>query len=206
MKHLLAIIAIIALFAISCNKNESVANTGAQGFAKNAQTLLKGAPEDEGEEDTELVDEENPTEDEVVNEGDEETTGEEELDEEEPVEGEEEPAEETPVSPVEAFVATHFPETAIASGCEEEEGHSIKLADGTHIIFDSNLEWKRVNCKHSTVYTFVPESIVPEAITAYVVENNPEQTIMDIKKVGFGYMVTLNNNGKIKFNKDFTIK
>jgi hypothetical protein len=38
------------------------------------------------------------------------------------------------------------------------------------------------------------------------VENYPDNTIMDIKKVGFGFMVRLNNKTKIKFDSDFNIR
>ena len=209
MKHLLTILAIIALFLISCNKNEAAGNSD-ELLAKTAQSLVKSTPEEGDEEETEVIDEELPGEEEGAEE--EETPGEEEEvsgeEEETTDDEEEEPVEEeqTPESIIAAFIAEHFPETALAEGLEGEDGHEVTLEDGTKIIFDSNYEWKRVCCKHSTIYTFVPESIVPEEITAYVSENYPEQTIMDIKKVGFGWMVTLNNKGKIKFNKDFSIK
>ena len=200
MKHILTILAIIALFVISCNKNESAVSSD-ELLAKTAQSLVKSTPENGDEEEAEVVDEELPGEEEGV---EEETPGE----EEEVPGGEEEPVEEeqTPESIIAAFIAEHFPEAALADSLDCEDGHEVTLEDGTKIIFDSNYEWKRVCCKHSKIYTFVPESIVPEEITAYVSENYPEQTIMDIKKVGFGWMVTLNNKSKVKFNKDFSIK
>jgi hypothetical protein len=190
MKNLLTIIAILALFLVSCSKGSDSAASG-EISEKAISTVVKS---DGGE---------------VENEGQaaegEEADDEGDIDQKEEGEEEQEP---TPEELIAAFVATHFPEAAIAASeeDEEEEGLSIKLDDGTHIVFDENFDWKKVDCKHSTIYTAVPESIVPEAITAYVVENYPDNTIMDIKKVGFGFMVRLNNKTKIKFDSDFNIR
>ena len=198
MKNILSIIAILALFALACTKedNEPVADEFA--IAPTAITyMVKGDADQQEQESEESVDQEESEADEdvVAEEGD--------------VEEENEDAEEEVVDPaafIASFVEDYFPETVIAECIETEEGYEVKLEDGTLIVFDSDLEWRKVSCKHSTVYVSVPEGIVPEEITAYVVENYPDNTIMDIKKTGFGWMVTLNNKGKIKFNKDFTIK
>ena len=185
MKNILTILAIIALFAISCTQESA--------FQPVEPSLTKAvsAPQVKSGD----VDEEEPQE-----------PQEEENTEADETEGEEEEPAAEPEDVIAAFVALHFPEVGIASNCENENCHEVKLEDGTQINFNSDFEWTKVSCKHSTVYTFVPESIVPEEITAYVLENHPDNTIMDIKKTGFGYMVTLNNKGKIKFNKDFSIK
>lgn len=198
MKNILAILAIIAMFALSCSK-EVESSSGVQAPNKALSAQVKGGD----------VDQEEPQEGEEAEGQEEEATEEEATGEEATGEETEEPQEEEPATPEEViagFVAAHFPEVAIASISESEEGYEVKLEDGTQINFSADLEWTKVSCKHSSVFTFVPESIVPEEITAYVVENHPDNTIMDIKKTGFGWMVTLNNKGKIKFNKDFSIK
>ena len=185
MKNILSIIAILALFALACTKedNEPVADEFA--IAPTAITyMVKGDADQQEQESEESVDQE-------------EAESAENVVEEEAVD---------PATFIASFVETYFPETGIAECVETEEGYEVKLEDGTLVVFDSDLEWRKVSCKHSTVYVCVPEGIVPEEITAYVVENYPDNTIMDIKKTGFGWMVTLNNKGKIKFNKDFTIK
>ena len=191
MKNILTILAIIALFAISCTQ-ESAFQPADPSLAKAVSaTQVKSGDVDEGES-------QEPQEEEG-------TKAEGEADETEG-EGTEEESAAEPEDVIAAFVALHFPEVGIVSNCENENCHEVKLEDGTQINFNSEFEWTKVSCKHSTVYTFVPESIVPEEITAYVLENHPDNTIMDIKKTGFGYMVTLNNTAKIKFNKDFSIK
>lgn len=192
MKNILAILAIIAMFALSCTK-EVNSSSEVQALNKAQSAQVKGGD----------VDQEEPQE------GEEEADDPEATDEETEGEEPEEPQEEEPATPqdvIAEFIAEHFPEVGIASISEGENCHEVKLEDGTQIYFNSDLEWTKVSCKHSTVYTAVPESIVPEEIIAYIHENHPDNTIMDIKKTGFGWMVTLNNKGKIKFNKDFSIK
>lgn len=208
MKKILTMLAIIALFAISCS-TESIApaSDNPSHSAALAPSGVKGGDVDEEEpQEGEDADDQEATDEEADGEEvtGEETTGDETVGEEPDEPQEEEPA--TPEDVIAEFIAAHFPEVGIASISEGENCHEVKLEDGTQINFNSDLEWTKVSCKHSSVYTAVPESIVPEEITAYVAENYPEQTIMDIKKTGFGWMVTLNNKGKIKFNKDFSIK
>ena len=189
MNKILTVLAIIALFAISCS-TESIApefdNTDLSATALSTASV-KSAEVDEEEAQEESQEE--------AQEGD---AQEEEAEVEDEDEGKEEVFAE--------FVALHFPEVTIASISENEDCYEVRLEDGTQINFNPDLEWTKISCKHSSVYTAVPESVVPEEITAYVAENYPEETIMDIKKTGFGWMVTLNTKSKIKFNKDFSIK
>lgn len=172
MKNILTILALIALFLVSCSKEESAFVSEEQALTKSGSVIVKSGEENEDEQEY----------------------------------AEEENAEEEGEAVIAAFVETYFPETALAEVNEDEEGYEVKLEDGTQINFDSELEWKKISCKHSTVYTFVPESVIPEEINAYLSENYPENVVIDIKKVGFGWMVTLDGKAKIKFNKDFTIK
>lgn len=206
MKQFLAILTILVMmFALSCTKSQpGYAPQDQKNVPENSSVTVKGG-EDDGEDEGEG---EGADKGEPEGEGDEEGEPEgEEGEGEEPAAGdpEEEPVA-TPESIIEGFVLAHFPETAVAEIEESDEGYEVKLEDGTQINFDENLEWHKVSCKHSTVYTAVPESIVPEEISAYVAENYPDNTIMDIKKTGFGWMVTLDSKGKIKFNADFSIK
>lgn len=203
MKQFLTLLAIIALFLVSCSKDSESVLPASDANDFSSLTVKSDSGDDGSDEgDVDENEAEAETETEVEGEGDGQGDIDQEDNDEDGEEEEQEP-ELTPEELIALFVATHFPETAIASSEEDEEecGRSIKLEDGTHIVFDSNYDWKKVDCKHSTVYTSVPDSIVPEDILAYVVENYPENTIMDIKKVGFGIMVRLNNKTKLKFGK-----
>ena len=193
MKNILTILALIALFLVSCSKEDGAYVSVEQVLTKSGSVIVKSGEENEDEQ--EYAEEENAEEEEAAEESEEE--GEEEEGEAVEVDAE---------AVIAAFVETYFPETAIAEVNEDEEGYEVKLEDGTQINFDSDLEWKKISCKHSTVYTFVPESVIPEEINAYLSENYPENVVIDIKKVGFGWMVTLDGKAKIKFNTDFTIK
>lgn len=204
MKNILTILALVALFLVSCAKGEGDAYVSEEQNLSGAATLVKGGEEAEGDE--EIVNEEENTEEEEgeAEEGEEEEGEEEEVGEEGDEE-ESEPAD--PETVIVEFVGTHFPESAIAELKEDGEGFKVTLEDGTQINFDSNLDWKKISCKHSSVYTSVPASVIPEEINAYLAENYPENVVIDIKKVGFGWMVTLDGKGKkVKFNKDFSLK
>lgn len=79
------------------------------------------------------------------------------------------------------------------------------LNDRTKLHFSFEYEWLSVDCEHSTIYTNVPVSIVPEQITAYVTANFSNNTIEEIEKKHFGWEIELNNGFEIKFDAQFNI-
>ena len=104
------------------------------------------------------------------------------------------------------FVETHFPQTGIYNCQMTQHYYKVKLNDCTKLKFTHAFDWIEVDCEHSTVYTFVPASIVPEQIKAYVTANFPNQTIEEIeKKTNGNWEIELNNNHEIKFDADFNV-
>ena len=104
------------------------------------------------------------------------------------------------------FVETHFPQTSIFNCHQTQHYYKVKLNDGTLLKFTHSFDWVEVDCEHSTIYTFVPASIVPEPITAYVTANFPNQTIEEIEKKANGnWEVELRNGPEIKFDANFNV-
>ena len=104
------------------------------------------------------------------------------------------------------FVETHFPQTGIYNCQMTQHYYKVKLNDCTKLKFTHAFDWIEVDCEHSTVYTFVPASIVPEQIKAYVTANFPNQTIEEIEKKANGnWEIELSNNHEIKFDANFNV-
>ena len=103
------------------------------------------------------------------------------------------------------FVITHFPQTGILHCYQTQHYYKVKLEDRTHLEFTHSFEWVKADCEHSTIYTSVPTSIVPEQITAYVTTNFPGKTIEEIEKKSFGWEIEMKNGPEIKFDHDFNV-
>ena len=103
------------------------------------------------------------------------------------------------------FVETHFPQTSIFNCHQTQYYYKVKLDDGTKLRFTHSFDWVDVDCEHSTIYTFVPASLVPEQITAYVTANFPTNQIEQIEKENFGWEIELDNDRDIKFDHDFNV-
>ena len=103
------------------------------------------------------------------------------------------------------FVETHFPQTGILFCHQTQHYYKVKLHDQTELKFNRSFEWVEVDCEHSRIYTRVPESIVPEPITIYVVENFPNNFIEEIEKKDYGWKVELNHDREIKFDHNFEV-
>ena len=104
-----------------------------------------------------------------------------------------------------SFVSTHFPEAEILSCNQTEHYYRVILSDNTKVYFTHAFEWVEVNCEHSSIYGAVPESIVPEQITAYVTANHPNQHIDEIERESNGWEIELDNNVDLKFDTNFNI-
>ena len=103
------------------------------------------------------------------------------------------------------FVMTHFPQTGIFHCYQTQHYYKVKLDDRTHLEFTHSFEWVKVDCEHSTIYTSVPTSIVPEQITAYVTTNFPGKAIEEIEKKSFGWEIEMKNGPEIKFDTNFNV-
>ena len=106
---------------------------------------------------------------------------------------------------IENFVNTYFPQTTIAATVPDGREFDVMLSDNTKLEFDRKVEWKEIDCEHSTIYTFVPSALVPQQITNYVNQNYPNNTIVKISKDGRNWDIELNNDIEIEFNKNFEV-
>lgn len=104
-----------------------------------------------------------------------------------------------------SFVETHFPEASVLSCNQTEHYYRVILSDNTKVYFTQTFEWVEVNCEHSSIYGFVPETIVPEQITAYVTANYPNQHIDEIEKEHNCWEIELDNNVDLKFDTNFNV-
>ncbi len=103
------------------------------------------------------------------------------------------------------FVETHFPKTSI-SDCQKTEGlYKVSLDDKTSIEFSPKFEWTKVKCENSTIYRTVPESIVPMEIAAYVAENLPHKSIVEVEKTSFGWEIELDDSQEIRLDSKFNV-
>ena len=103
------------------------------------------------------------------------------------------------------FVMTHFPQTGIFHCYQTQHYYKVKLDDRTQLEFTHSFEWVKVDCEHSTIYTSVPTSIVPEQITTYVTTNFPGKVIEEIEKKSFGWEIEMKNGPEIRFDHDFNV-
>ena len=115
-------------------------------------------------------------------------------------------AQNTNVNPaITQFVTQNFPNATIQMVMPDEDDIDIVLNDYTKIEFRLNNEWKKVDCEHSTTFTAVPATIVPEQITAYVTANFPNAIIKKLEKQFRGWEIELNNGLELKFNSNFRV-
>ena len=103
------------------------------------------------------------------------------------------------------FVTQHFPNATVQMVMPDEDDIDVVLNDYTKIEFRLNNEWKKVDCEHSTTFTAVPATIVPEQITAYVNANFPGAIIKKLEKNFRGWEIELNNGLELKFNSNFKV-
>ena len=103
------------------------------------------------------------------------------------------------------FVTQHFPDATVQMVMPDDDDIDVVLNDYTKIEFCRNNEWKKVDCEHSTTFTAVPATLVPEQITAYVTANFPNAIIKKLEKNFRSWEIELNNGLELKFNNSFKI-
>ncbi len=103
------------------------------------------------------------------------------------------------------FVTQHFPDATVQMVMPDDDDIDVVLNDYTKIEFRRNNEWKKVDCEHSTTFTAVPATLVPEQITAYVTTNFPNTIIKKLEKNFRSWEIELNNGLELKFNSNFKI-
>ena len=103
------------------------------------------------------------------------------------------------------FVTQYFPNATVQMVMPDDDDIDVVLNDYTKIEFRLNNEWKKVDCEHSTVFTAVPATLVPEQITAYMNASFPGAVIKKLEKKFRGWEIELNNGLELKFNNSFKV-
>lgn len=103
------------------------------------------------------------------------------------------------------FVAQYFPEATVLSVYRDGREWEVMLSDFTKLEFTKKYEWKKVDCKHSTVYTEVPAELVPEQIASYVNTRFQGLSIVKIDRDRRDWEIELVNKVDLKFDKMFNL-
>lgn len=77
--------------------------------------------------------------------------------------------------------------------------YDVVLTDGTEITYDKDGNWKDVEVR---IGKSVPAAYVPDAIRAYVSQNQKKATIVGIERNRSGYEVELSNGVEMKFSAE----
>lgn len=104
-----------------------------------------------------------------------------------------------------SFVNTHFTGLKISYAKVEtdffDKSYDVVFINGQKAEFDKKGEWKKVDCKYSSV----PATILPDAIKKYLAEQYPGESVIEIERDKKGYEVKLKNKLELKFNKAFQL-
>lgn len=103
------------------------------------------------------------------------------------------------------FIKQHFADCKVAFAKMETEflskSYEVIFAGGEHIEFDSNGNWKEIDCK----FTYVPMEAVPVPIMEYIKANYPDTTVKKIEKDRREYEVKLSNRIELTFDLRFNL-
>jgi hypothetical protein len=100
------------------------------------------------------------------------------------------------------FVAAAFPSAKITRiKTERDHGYieyEVRLNNGAKIDFDVANQWESIDCEDALVD--VPMSVLNESIAAYVQQNYPGESVIDVDRNRRGYELKLGSGLKLFFN------
>lgn len=109
-------------------------------------------------------------------------------------------------APIKTFVQQSFPGQTITFAQKDLEltgwKYEIFLADGTHIDFDTDDVWDKIE---SPLTNPIPTVLIPQPVATTIQANYPDAMITKIDKERNGYEVDLANGLELKFNKQGAI-
>ena len=109
-------------------------------------------------------------------------------------------------APIQTFVQQYFPGQTITFAQKDLEltgwKYEIFLADGTHIDFDTDDMWDKIECPLTNP---VPTALIPPPVASTIQANYPDAMITKIDKERNGFEVDLANGLELKFNKQGAI-
>jgi hypothetical protein len=104
------------------------------------------------------------------------------------------------------FIADYFPGCDIVAIDKDRDlgtvSYDIVLSCGVKLEFDKLGDWTEVDCEPNEV----PHAIVPDKILEYVVSKYADNYIVKIERKWSNYIVELNNDIELVFNKDGDFK
>lgn len=77
--------------------------------------------------------------------------------------------------------------------------YDVDLSSGAEMEFREDGTWKEVKASHGSA---VPAAIIPAAISKYVKNQYPGQSIIDISRKRGGYEIELSNGVELKLTED----
>ncbi len=102
-------------------------------------------------------------------------------------------------------INTHFARQKVALIKLENEfadkEYDVTFTNGNKLEFDKKGNWTEVDCKN----TQVPPSLIPEPIGKYLLENYPQEKVLEMSKDRRGYDLDLTNRLELKFNLDYQL-
>lgn len=108
--------------------------------------------------------------------------------------------------PIQTFVQQNFPGQTVTFAQKDLEltgwKYEVFLADGTHIDFDTDDMWDKIECPLTNP---VPTALIPTPVAATIQANYPDAMITKIDKERNGFEVDLANGLELKFNKQGAI-
>lgn len=109
--------------------------------------------------------------------------------------------------PVRTFIQQTYPGEAITFAQKDLEltgwKHEIFLVDGTHIEFDTDDMWDKIE---SPVARPVPQQLIPAPIASHLQANFPGAVVTKIDKERNGYEIELANGMELKYNKQGVLR
>ena len=104
----------------------------------------------------------------------------------------------------EQFVAATFPTAKIVRvHIEHEHGgveYEVRLNNGAKIDFDANNQWENIDCEDATID--VPTTLLHDSIAAYLSDNYPNVSVIEVDRDLRRYEVKLLNDVKLLFDTE----
>ncbi len=97
------------------------------------------------------------------------------------------------------FIKKHFPEAKMAFATVEGRlwpSYDVIFTDGTKMEFDSDGQWKDIDCK----YSYVPEAVMLPKIVEFYKQIYPEARVKEIERDRSGYELRLDNRMELHFD------
>lgn len=104
------------------------------------------------------------------------------------------------------FITAHFADKKIShiiyDSDIDDRDYKVDFEDGTEIKFDSDGDWRKVDCHHKAI----PAKIIPSKIASYVERNFAGEQIEEISRKWNEWEVELSNGIELEFDNRFKLR